>query len=162
MKLHKEMTLISILALKVLGYTCIDSIFQCHLKKKKVSLLCPLATCKQLEAGEGEECTEMCLTWDVSFSSIPAKGWQAQKGRGWHCSLWRSALHGIPHQTPVLGVTQIPQLMLGSSSAHHVFFFLFPHLFISSLAQPLSCKKCSKSLCQIVSALLNGTHPTVS
>lgn len=34
----------------------------------------------------------MCLPWDVLFSRIPAKGWQGQKGRGWH----QSILYGLP------------------------------------------------------------------
>lgn len=72
----------------------------------------------------------MCLTWDVSFSRIPAKGWQAQKGRGWHRSLPLSALHGIPHQTPVLDVTQIPQLGPAGPIA---FFFFFSFSFLCFL-----------------------------
>lgn len=49
--------------------------------------------------GAGGGCTEMCPTWDVSFSRIPAKGWQAQKGRGWHAP--RAPPSCPPRQTPV-------------------------------------------------------------
>lgn len=63
----------------------------------------------------------------------PCQGLASPERRGWHRSLRLSALHGIPHQTPVLGVTQIPQLMPGSSSAHHIFFFCF----LISLSQVL-------------------------
>lgn len=114
----------------------------------------------------------MCLARDVSFSRIPAKGWQAQKGRGQHHSLSLSALRGIPHQTPVLGVTQIPQLVPGSSRARCFFFFIFFHPVSSSLhlksCSAIKLKKCSKDLCQNVcpsqwhmpNCQLTGGHTT--
>lgn len=96
----------------------------------------------------------MCLTWDVLFSRIPAKGWQAQKGRGWHHSLPSLATHGIPHQMPVLGMTQISELGLAGPNAFLDFFFSFFLLCVfSSLLKSCSAiklKKCSKCLCQNV------------
>lgn len=111
----------------------------------------------------------MCLTRDVSFSRIPAKGWQAQKGRGWHRSLPLSALRGIPHQTPVLGVTQIPQLMPGSSRAR---CFLFGCFLISSsrvlcsrevkemLQRPLPKCVCASPRWHMPNCQLTGGHTT--
>lgn len=108
----------------------------------------------------------MCLTQDVSFSRIPAKGWQAQKGRGWHHSLPLPTLHGIPHQTPVLGMTQIPQLMPGSSRAHCIFFplisssqVLLSHYVKEVLQTPVPKYVCS-SQWHMPNCQLTGGHST--